>query len=180
MPRMDRRSLKTRLALRDALLHALAEVPWDALDVQALCARANVGRSTFYLHYRHKDELLDASLDDLRQALAAAPAPPGGASLPWLAGLMAHMLDQRRVFRAVVGRRSSQVVATRFRAMVARLALDSLATAGQPVLPAQQMQAHALAGALVDLMAWWVDAAEPVPAPQLHAYAAEVAQRLLR
>ena len=48
---VDRRSLRTRTALRDALLGLIAERGWDEIAVQDLCERANIGRSTFYLHF---------------------------------------------------------------------------------------------------------------------------------
>ena len=44
---VDRRSTRTRTALRDALLGLIAERGWDEIAVQDLCERANIGRSTF-------------------------------------------------------------------------------------------------------------------------------------
>lgn len=58
----DRRVRRTREALRDALLALLVERGWDDIDVQALCVRADIGRSTFYLHFPNKEALLRGSL----------------------------------------------------------------------------------------------------------------------
>ena len=41
---VDRRSLRTRSALRDALLDLIVERGWDDIAVQDLCERANIGR----------------------------------------------------------------------------------------------------------------------------------------
>jgi AcrR family transcriptional regulator len=43
----DRRSQRTRDALRDALLELMAELGWEDVSVQNLCERAEVARSTF-------------------------------------------------------------------------------------------------------------------------------------
>ena len=89
----DRRVRRTREALRDALLALLVERGWDDIDVQALCVRADIGRSTFYLHFPNKEALLRGSLADLREALRvrASGPPPGTAvaePLAFLGGLI--------------------------------------------------------------------------------------------
>jgi len=42
----------------------MQEKPIDELTVQEVLDRAGVGRSTFYLHYRDKDDLLLCVLED--------------------------------------------------------------------------------------------------------------------
>lgn len=156
----DRRILKTRLALREALLDLLTECAWDELSIQEICERANVGRSTFYLHFESKDALLSESLNDLRDALTAhANMHTQVQAFAFLPGLLAHMEENRRVFRNVIGRRSGYGVERRFREMVFQLIEQDLAR--QNVTEIQRhMQARYIAGGIVDLMAWWVDAPE--------------------
>jgi len=162
----DRRIQRTRAALRSALLELLPERDWEALTVQDVCERANIGRSTFYLHFRNKEELLAGSLDDLRQALqgggTVAEAGRHPAGLRFLPGLLEHIQQQRRLCRAVFGRRSGHVVQQQFRDMLIRLVRDDLvAEAAGPRADADWQQEAAvrfLAGALVEYLAWWVDA----------------------
>ncbi|WP_430649333.1 TetR/AcrR family transcriptional regulator [Bradyrhizobium nanningense] len=71
---VDRRVQRTRRALRDAFHTLMAERGWDDVSIQSICERANIGRSTFYLHYDSKEQLLEGGLDDLRQALRCRPA----------------------------------------------------------------------------------------------------------
>jgi AcrR family transcriptional regulator len=54
----DRRSARTRELLQEALFSLLHEVSYDDLSVADITSRANVGRSTFYCHYKDKDDLL--------------------------------------------------------------------------------------------------------------------------
>lgn len=57
----DRRTRKTRQLLRDTLLTLLKEKRYEDVSVQDIIARADVARSTFYVHYVDKDDLLTGS-----------------------------------------------------------------------------------------------------------------------
>src|SRR5512139_3575567 len=104
---LDRRIERTRLALRNALILMLAEHSWDEINIRDLCAQANVGRSTFYLHFQGKEELLVSAFDDLRGWLASqrSDEQPSNA-LPFVRGLIEHADEQRQLFRIIIGRRS--------------------------------------------------------------------------
>ena len=54
----DRRTRRTRQLLRDALLALLKEKRYEDISVQEIIERADVARSTFYVHYIDKDDLL--------------------------------------------------------------------------------------------------------------------------
>ena len=53
----DRRVKRTRQLLRAALIQLIAEKGYDAVTIQDITERANLGRTTFYLHYQSKDDL---------------------------------------------------------------------------------------------------------------------------
>jgi AcrR family transcriptional regulator len=179
-PVIDRRIAKTRLALRDALLSLLADRGWDELNIQEICDRANVGRSTFYIHYRSKEDLLAEGLNDLRDALRvikpdnAAAHPP----LAFMPGLLAHMLEQRQIFKTVIGRRSGHSIERRFREMVFQLIEQDLLSFNMPNVQ-HQMVARYIAGGIVDLMAWWVDAPKAPEVDVLEQLVQKLAQAAL-
>ena len=54
----DRRIQRTRQSLRTALLELIKEKSYDAISTEQITERANVGRATFYLHYKDKEDLL--------------------------------------------------------------------------------------------------------------------------
>ena len=54
----DRRIQRTRQSLRTALLELIKEKGYDAISIEEITERANVGRATFYLHYKDKEDLL--------------------------------------------------------------------------------------------------------------------------
>jgi|CXWL01.1.fsa_nt_gi AcrR family transcriptional regulator len=163
---LDRRISKTRVALLDALLRLLPEKGWDDLNVQEICESANVGRSTFYTHYNSKDDLLSEGLNSLRIQLGniASHANHDPKPLAFISSLLQHMIEQRRIFKAVIGKRSGHIIERRFREMVHQLVLDDLSKLtheGGQLLVAS----HYIAGALVDVMSWWLE--EPnAPTPE--------------
>lgn len=175
----DRRIQRTRQSLRDALLSLLQERGWDDLSVQDICERADVGRSTFYVHFQNKGELLAGSLNDLRMMLSKQAAETGhgkaAGALTFVRGLIEHIQDQRRLCRSIFGRRSGHVVQMRFREMVAKLVAEDLsqhASAGWR----RDAATHYIAGALVELLAWWVDAKNPRSAEEIDHYFLQLAR----
>lgn len=182
----DRRSVRTRNALSEALLALLAERGWDEVAVQDLCQRADVGRSTFYSHYPNKDALLQGGLNGLqaelqRQARARADIASSGEGATegfgFAPGLIEHAMEQRAVFRGLIGRRSGYAVQQRFREMVIRLVSHELpaSSGGFP----RQAVARCLAAAFVELLSWWVEQRTPMPPTELAALFNELARPAL-
>ena len=62
----DRRVRRTRAALREALLALMTEKGYEAVTVQDLIDRADIGRSTFYSHFTDKTDLLHDMLTEMR------------------------------------------------------------------------------------------------------------------
>src|ERR1700692_1082233 len=59
----DKRARRTHEHLGMALLELMVEKPIDEVTVQEVLDRASVGRSTFYLHFRDKNDLLLSQLE---------------------------------------------------------------------------------------------------------------------
>ena len=62
----DRRIERTRNRLGNTLIALIQEKPIDEVTLREVLHRAGVGRSTFYAHYRDKDDLF---LSELEQGL---------------------------------------------------------------------------------------------------------------
>ena len=65
-PSKDRRVQRTHRGLHEALVALMIERGWDEIGVQDICAQADIGRSTFYMHFSSKEKLLISSFDALR------------------------------------------------------------------------------------------------------------------
>jgi len=69
---VDKRALRTRHLLAEALMSLGAEQDVDTLDVGDLVAEAGVSRSTFYAHFASKDDFLVRSFVNMIAATEAA------------------------------------------------------------------------------------------------------------
>jgi AcrR family transcriptional regulator len=165
VPSVDRRVARTKAQLGEALVSLMVERGWDAVSVQSLCERANVGRSTFYLHFAGKEELLASGLDQLRRRLAGERARVPG-RLGFVHGLIEHAYEQKHLFRALMGRRSGQVVHDRFRRLIVQLTRDELAALGVPAGRLDGVTRY-IAGAFTELLTWSIDRARSVDADEL-------------
>lgn len=158
----DRRVAESRRALHGAIVELTLQRGWDRVTVHEVCRRAGVGRSTFYAHFADKEDLLIGGLDDVRDGLLALAT---GRAFGFLPGLLAHVDESRRLFRAVIGKHSGLAVQRRFRAVTLDLVAAELARLGVD----DDLLARFLTGALVELLVWWVDAKTSVTADALAA-----------
>ena len=63
--RSNRRVRFTRSALREALIDLILEKPLVSITVKDICARADINRSTFYLHFKDVTDILRTTEDEI-------------------------------------------------------------------------------------------------------------------
>lgn len=139
---------RTQRQLSDSLMALILERGWDAVTVRDVCAHANVGRSTFYLHYADKESLLLGGFDELHAQLAALTRD---AKQPFAFAepLLTHALGNVPLFKAMVGRQSWQQMQWRFRDLLVTLLLSELAALKVP-LASRPAAARFIAGGFLE------------------------------
>jgi AcrR family transcriptional regulator len=163
----DRRVQRTRRTLREALIGLILERPWDDISVSDVCARADVGRSTFYTHFADKEDLLTGGFDDLQWALRAQhPISSDAPVFDVARGLIEHAHEHRDLFRAIVGRHSGHVVQQRFRQLLVDLIREDIVVRA-PQSPLLEATIHYVAGALFGLLLWWLETQSSLPPSEL-------------
>lgn len=159
---MDRRVQRTRETLHHALISLMIEKGFDAITIQDLLDRANVGRSTFYAHYTGKEDLLRAGLRELRRQLEKAQRADVSRELRFAfsRALFEHAGSHRDVYHAIVGRRSGTVVMGEMRGLLAELVKNDLKLRN-PRSSARDLPRAAVVqfvvGALMSLLTWWLE-----------------------
>jgi AcrR family transcriptional regulator len=159
----DRRVRRTRKLLHDAFLALVIEQGYEKTTIQDILDRADVGRSTFYVHFRDKEALLTASFDGMRDQLEHELATIDATSqidvtLP-AALLFEHAYRNQRVYRALCGRQGGALVQRYLRRLVGDLLRKHLrpqftrAGTGVPADVAAEFYTSAALGLLV----WWID-----------------------
>ena len=176
--REDRRVRRTRRLLREALLALILEKGYDKVTVQDVLDRADVGRATFYAHFRDKDDLLVSDSEELgeslRQHLAVAARADGdgaGEGFVLARALFEHAAAHRRLYRALVGRRAGAVVVRYAREQFTTLLREHLeeVVTSRRVTPAVPIEVTVqyLASALLGVLTWWLDSDTPYSAEEM-------------
>ncbi|MFI9382766.1 TetR/AcrR family transcriptional regulator [Kutzneria sp. NPDC052558] len=146
----DRRVRRTRRALHDALIELVLERGYERVTVQDILDRADVGRSTFYAHFRDKEALLLTSFDDMREQLRSGidAAPDRPAAL-----LFEHAYEHQRVYRALANRQGGALVIRHLHKLLTEV-LRTQSTDGD--LPADVV-AEFHASGIIGLLGWWIE-----------------------
>ncbi len=106
--KLDRRVSRTRRQLGNALMTLILERGYNALTIADITERADLGRTTFYLHYRDKEELLIESLEAIAEDLknqveqAAALNPDAGQVYANPVSIVFRHVDEHRDLYQVI------------------------------------------------------------------------------
>ena len=90
----DRRVARTKAALMSAFVGEILSRGYESVSVEDIARRADVGRSTFYMHYRSKDELLREAVSRPSAILSLIVGSDIDADM--VAPQLAHFHEQRR------------------------------------------------------------------------------------
>lgn len=146
----------------------LQEKRFDSITVREVTGRAGVGRSTFYAHYRDKQDLFLREIDEGLKVMATrlSLAREGTDRVAPVREFFAHVAEMRGLRRAFEASGKMHDFLDLARAHFARGIERRLAEVplGRWVPAASRAAvAHAHAGALLSLLTWWLD--QPKPAP---------------
>ena len=145
----DRRQQRTREAIRKAFVKLATSRRYDEFTVAELIDEAGIGKSTFYEHYKGKDDVLRTLMDGMLGELAAAAV--GTIEPAQLRGLVAHFWGNRRLGKAVFGPQMGPAIRRRL-AELTRAAIE--ARQGEPGKGSRARSAYAAAGQVGLLHGW--------------------------
>lgn len=160
--KIDRRVLRSRERLGDAMIELIQEKPFDEITVQEVLDRAGIGRTTFYSHYSDKDDLFLSDVDEFLEGAAAMLTHSGDSShrVAPVHEFFRHIAEARNLYDALVasGRINDFMELARghFARGIERRLADS-ERAREIEAASRSALAHALAGAMLSLMSWWID-----------------------
>ncbi|MCP4359116.1 MAG: TetR/AcrR family transcriptional regulator [Chloroflexi bacterium] len=162
--KVDRRIQRTRQLLQDALITLILEKGYDKITVQDIIDEANVGRSTFYAHYLDKDDLMESSVEKLREELgqhlsSGSEDEAQHAMMPSLT-LFQHTQQQHHLYKAMIGGRGIEIVVKAIREGLtahARAYFEEAERAGKRFAVPMDILVTYLAGSLLTLLTWWLD-----------------------
>ena len=170
MAKTDRRVERTRKLLQKALMELIGEGGYNSITIQDIVERANIGRTTFYLHYNSKEELFISCHEAVvsqfrigalhplsREALLSPIAPTG------LAAAYRHLEEARPLLYSIFQSRDSLLILRRIRdanAQELEANLRSVFGEAESLVPLDVL-ANYLAGAQIALIQWWLEKRQP-------------------
>ena len=158
----DRRVRRTRDVLGDALVELIREKPFDEITVQQVLDRAGVSRSTFYAHYRDKNDLFLGDVEDFFEMMATHLTRSGEVSnrVAPVRELFGHISQVRDFYAALVAAgliHDTMELGQGHFARGIEQRLSALCPTGKGLSTQRSAVAYALAGALLSLLSWWID-----------------------
>lgn len=164
--RADPRIQRTRALLHEALGRLIREKSYDRISVAEILDRAKVSRSTFYIHFRDKDELLTSSmraflpgaLSVRREATSNLDERMVAFSLP----LLTHIHEHRRSARAELGERGRAILHEHLRRVLSEWIAQAMkadlkmhGSRRSRIVP--EVLAQHIASTFVLILHWWID-----------------------
>jgi len=172
----DRRIQRTRQSLRTALMELIKEKDYDALSIEEITERANVGRTTFYLHYKDKEDLLMEEFSTIlyERAMVLSEIPfsvwlpvseedlEKNRSLQPLLLVFEHIQNNSKLYYLLLQSSNSSKIIERIR----KITTDSIVkfveakkeTDPIPLLSEVPIEFFAafFSGALISVVSWWI------------------------
>ena len=160
---------------------------YDHVTIQGILDKADVGRSTFYAHYRDKDDLLVSEFEALHpawgvEAGGAGPGAEAGAEprAELLEPLRVAFRDagaNRRQFKAMLGKQGSETIRRLLPEPLSKMVRELILAAYPDWRGDEQQLAaaiHFIVSAFLGTLTWWLDTDAPFTADEIF----ETCQRL--
>ncbi|MDP4092218.1 MAG: TetR/AcrR family transcriptional regulator [Bacillota bacterium] len=171
----DRRIMRTRNMLYDAFLDLMIEKGYESITVQDIIDRANIGRSTFYLHFTDKENLLLSNMEQLRhflkdQSLNNPILNKEEYQFGFSFAMLQHAQGHKRLYKAIVGKKGGTAVIYHMKNMVCGLISDDI----EALLPFSSLPIPKEAvidfvvNTFMTLISWWMDNNMPCPAEEVN------------
>jgi AcrR family transcriptional regulator len=161
----DRRIQKTRKLLHEALMSLLHEKSYDDIVVKEILDRANVGRSTFYMHFRDKDDLLVNAMMDMVRSMGTATTPSisGSEQFVWFSlPIFEHIEQERRTKRLRIGPHGRAILHEHLRQVLVELIsgqakkdLQARRKTHGPI--PEELFVQYVASTFILVLNWWVE-----------------------
>jgi AcrR family transcriptional regulator len=171
--REDRRIQRTDQALIHALLELIDRKHYDQITVQDIVQRANVGRSTFYAHYRNKDELLMSGFEYLLDRLVGQIDFNADGQLEFDTALIfEHAHGHYEIYRTLIWGSGFELLIKDGHAVLNQkieARLEVLQSNLHLLMIPLPIYSSSLAGGLLVLLKWWLDNKMPYTPKEMDA-----------
>lgn len=158
----DARALRSREALKAALLALLEERQFHEITIRDITIRAGVSYPVFFRRYGAKEELLrDLASEEVRRLLRISyPALQSGTPEGSLAELCRYVDEHRTLWKSLLTTEAANAMRSEFAHISAGIGeLDSRANPWLPVSLASRF----VASGVFEILSWWLSQPDDYP-----------------
>jgi len=165
--RHDRRRLQTRKQIIEAAVQLVLEKGYEGVTIQDITDHADLGRGTFYIHFKDKEEAVWSAIEDGLHATEEdahrqfpGGIPPQPEFYAYL-NIFRHAEQNKDLYKVMLGGKGSAVMTARvqnhlaseLRRDLAHLPVHVFLEFRVPV----DILAQVITGAVIQLVRWWLE-----------------------
>jgi AcrR family transcriptional regulator len=186
LSRHTRRRLQTRQRLIQTTLQLVLERGYNAISIQDITDQADLGRGTFYIHFRDKQEVVWTAFQEMFQAMEQEAHKQLDRRMPQveyfgLLNIFRHAQSNCDLYRVMFGGQGSAILTARVQDFMAKAFLVDIRLAPEPPeinfnIP-EEIEAQILTGVISRLLFWWLETPNSYSPEQMAAMTYEALYR---
>lgn len=171
---LSKRVLKTRREIYQAMTSLLQTKSYSKITIQDIIDKAEIGRSTFYLHFETKDELLLSLIKSIFESFSKEMSSLGDDlfSLP-VEEIFAHVQFNHKILYGIYKSDSGELLFTKFQEYWNQVITDKLKQQPEqyhlPNVPLELYVNH-ITGSLINMLKWWLSNKASITPKEMQQY----------
>ncbi len=177
LTRHQRRRQQTRRLLIQTTVALVLEKGYDATSIQDVTDRADLGRGTFYIHFKDKEDVVWSAIQDLILEMEEQAHRQFKEHVPpqveyyALLNIFRHSQQNRDLYRVVFGSKGSAALTGRVQDLLAQIFLTDIRErrgsqdSGREV--PDVIVAQMMTGLVTRLVTWWLETPNEYSAEQM-------------
>ena len=162
----DPRAVRTRTALRGALLKLLQSKPLEQISILDIAAKAQIGYTTFFRHHPTKESLLDELAAEELQRLVSLTSPlvNGRGAFTAAKMFLSYVEKQRALWSTLLTGGAAATLREQFlRIALAEGERQRRQQLRRETWPAPEIATRLVVGGTLEVLQWWLRQAKPAP-----------------
>jgi AcrR family transcriptional regulator len=166
--RFERRKLHTQQQLKQATVELILEKGYDSTTVQDIADRADLGRGTFYVHFKDKEDIVWTILQDGLASLVESIQKFIPGSIEDISGLyhiyvaiFRYAGSNRAFLHVALGKKGNALLTARIKEYAVELILNNIRERIALQVVSKNVPIECLArfkaGALIEVLLWWLN-----------------------
>ena len=160
--------MRTRTALRNAMLKLLARLALEKITILDICQAGGIGYTTFFRHYASKESLLDDVAAGEIAHLIGLTVPIAVAEDLQAAGVaLFNYIDEHRVLWSTLLTGGAKIVMRNEFLRLSRQVASTRAHVND--WPPAEISTILVVSSTVELVSWWLQQKKPLPIAEIAA-----------